>query len=180
MNPLALIALALSGLFGVTLAVTSDPQTDTIGLVSESTVYTAPLSGTVGLDTASDASGSPKSVVTTMPQYTGPGCREWAETALRAGFVLDDLWLALQVAELESACLPNAIGDNGQSFGLMQIHTPSWCQPTKYWPRGYLQTKGMIDDCTELFDPLTNLWVAWHIATNYGWQNWSTYDNVLG
>ena len=120
------------------------------------------------------------SVVTTMPPYTGPGCREWADTALRGGFVLDDLWIALQVAELESGCLPGAIGDNGNSFGLMQIHTPSWCKPTKYWPRGYLQTQGMIDDCTELFDPLTNMWVAWHIATKYGWENWSTYDRVVG
>ena len=120
------------------------------------------------------------SVVTTMPPYTGPGCQEWADTALRGGFVLDDLWIALQVAELESGCLPGAIGDNGDSFGLMQIHTPSWCKPTKYWPRGYLQTQGMIDDCTELFDPLTNMWVAWHIATKYGWENWSTYDRVLG
>ena len=120
------------------------------------------------------------SVVTTMPPYTGPGCQEWADTALRAGFVLDDLWIALQVAELESMCLPDVVGDNGDSFGLMQIHTPSWCKPTKYWPRGYLQTQGMIDDCTELFDPLTNMWVAWHIATKYGWENWSTYDRVVG
>jgi hypothetical protein len=178
MNPITVIALALSGLFGVTLLATTDPATDTMGLVSESTVHTAPLTGTVGLDSPADALGSDISVVTTMPPYTGPGCREWADTALRAGFVLDDLWVALQVAELESGCLPNAIGDNGQSFGLMQIHTPSWCQPNKYWPEGYLQAKGMIDDCAELFDPLTNMWVAWHIATNYGWQNWSTYVRV--
>jgi hypothetical protein len=180
MSPFSIIGLALSGLFGMTLMFTSAPETDTIGLVSESTVFTAPPLGTVGLDSQPDASGSDMSVVTSMPAYTGPGCREWADTALRAGFVLDDLWVALQVAELESGCLPNAIGDNGQSFGLMQIHTPSWCQPNKYWPRGYLQTQGMIDDCTELFDPLTNLWVAWHIATKYGWENWSTYDNVVG
>jgi len=180
MSPFSIVGLALSGLFGMTLMFTSVPETDTIGLVSESTVFTAPPLGTVGLDSQPDASGSDMSVVTTMPAYTGPGCQEWADTALRAGFVLDDLWVALQVAELESGCLPNAIGDNGQSFGLMQIHTPSWCQPNKYWPRGYLQTQGMIDDCTELFDPLTNLWVAWHIATKYGWENWSTYDNVVG
>jgi hypothetical protein len=178
MNPLTIIALAFSSLMGFSLMLTSDPETDTAGLVSESTVYTTPLSGTVGLDSPADASGSDMSVVTAMPPYTGPGCREWADTALRAGFVLDDLWIALQVVELESGCLPGAIGDNGQSFGLMQIHTPTWCQPSKYWPGGYLQTKGMIDDCAELLDPLTNLWVAWHIATNYGWQNWSTYERV--
>jgi len=180
MNPFTIIAVAACAVSGFGLMLTTEPETDTAGLVSESTVYTAPLRGTVGLDSPADASGSDMSVVTTMPPYTGPGCQEWADTALRAGFVLDDLWIALQVAELESGCLPGVVGDNGDSFGLMQIHTPSWCQPTKYWPRGYLQTQGMIDDCAELFDPLTNMWVAWHIATHYGWENWSTYANVVG
>jgi hypothetical protein len=179
MNPLAIIAVAASAVMGFGLMLVSDPETDTAGLVSESTVYTAPLSGTVGLDSPSDTSGSDMSVVTTMPPYTGPGCQEWADTALRAGFVLDDLWIALQVAELESMCLPDVVGDEGQSYGLMQINS-YWCRPSKYWPRGYLQTQGMIDDCTELFDPLTNMWVAWHIATKYGWENWSTYDRVVG
>lgn len=177
MNFTGLCTLAVSLLMGFGLMITSDPETDTMGVVSGSTVYTAPPLGTVDSDTPSDTSGSPQ---TSPMVWNGPGCREWADTALRAGFVLNDLWIALQVAELESGCLPGAIGDNGQSFGLMQIHTPTWCQPNKYWPRGYLQTKGMIDDCSELLDPLTNLWVAWHIATQYGWENWSTYDNVVG
>jgi hypothetical protein len=80
--------------------------------------------------------------------------------------------------ELESACLPNAIGDNGQSFGLMQIND-YWCTSNKYWPRGYLQTQGMLDDCVELLDPLTNLWAAWHISTRYGWENWTTYARIV-
>jgi hypothetical protein len=137
MNPLAIIAVAASAVMGFGLMLVSDPETDTAGLVSESTVYTAPLSGTVGLDSPPQASTGDMSVVTTLPPYTGPGCQEWADTALRGGFVLDDLWIALQVAELESGC-------------------------------------------TELFDPLTNMWVAWHIATKYGWENWSTYDRVVG
>ena len=128
MNPLAIIAVAASAVMGFGLMLVSDPETDTAGLVSESTVY-VPFSGTVGLDSPSDTSGSNMSVVTTLPPYTGPGCQEWADTALRGGFVLDDLWIALQVAELESGCLPGAIGDNGDSFGLMQIHTPSCANP---------------------------------------------------
>jgi hypothetical protein len=91
--------------------------------------------------------------------------------------VLDDLRIALQVAELESACLPNAIGDNGQSWGLMQIND-YWCTPVKYWPGGYLQTHGIIDSCTDLLDPLTNMHAAWHIATHHGWDNWTTYKRL--
>ena len=74
-------------------------------------------------------------------------------------------------------CLPDAIGDNGTSFGLMQINR-FWCEPNRYWPNGYLQTFGMLDDCAQLLDPLTNLTVAWHIAANHGWPNWTTYEDI--
>ena len=67
MNPLAIIAVAASALMGFGLMLVSDPETDTAGLVSESTVYTAPLSGTVGLDSPSDTSGSDISVVIPCP-----------------------------------------------------------------------------------------------------------------
>ena len=176
MNPIAIIMCASALVTGVGLLATQEPETDTWGLVPESTVYLP----SVGSGMAPDAIGSDTSAVTPYVQYEGPGCSEWADTAVRAGFQLDDLRTALQVMELESMCLPGAIGDNGDSFGLMQIHTPTWCQPNKYWPRGYLQTKGMINDCRELLEPLTNIWVAWHIASNYGWQNWTTYRRIDG
>lgn len=173
MNPIAIIMCATALVTGVGLLANQDPETDTWGLVSESTAY----SPTVGSGIAPDASGSDYSAVTPQVQYQGPGCSEWADTAIRAGFKLDDLWIALQVMEFESMCLPDAIGDNGQSYGLMQINS-FWCQPSKYWPRGYLQTQGIVDDCTDLFDPLTNLYVAWHIATKHGWENWTTYKRL--
>ena len=178
MNPIAIIALAASLVAGIGLAFTAEPELDTAGLVSDSTVYFAPFN-TVELEPFPDASGSDYSPITTMPPYTGPGCREWADTALRAGFVLDDLWIALQVMEYESMCLPNSIGDNGQSYGLMQINS-FWCSPSKYWPRGYLQTKGFLDECQQLFDPPLNLYIAWHISSTHGWENWSTYGRVVG
>lgn len=74
-------------------------------------------------------------------------------------------------------CLPDAIGDNGESFGLMQINS-FWCQPSRYWPEGYLQAFGLVNDCSDLMLPRTNLKVAWHIAANHGWANWTTYDSI--
>ncbi|MFZ9261636.1 MAG: hypothetical protein ACO23G_14595 [Limnohabitans sp.] len=174
MNPLGIIATAASLTLSIGLMFTSDAEVDTWGLVPGSTAYSPVEPGTLP-----DASGSDYSAVTTQVQYQGPGCQEWADTAVRGGFVLDDLRIALQVAELESACLPNAIGDNGQSWGLMQINN-YWCTPVKYWPGGYLQTQGIIDSCTELLDPLTNMHAAWHIATHYGWNNWTTYERIDG
>lgn len=174
MNPLALIAGAASLTLSIGLMFTSDAEVDTWGLVPGSTAYSPVEPGTLP-----DASGSDYSAVTTQVQYEGPGCKEWADTAVRGGFVLDDLRIALQVAELESACLPNAIGDNGQSWGLMQIND-YWCTPVKYWPGGYLQTHGILDSCTDLLDPLTNMHAAWHIARHYGWDNWTTYERING
>lgn len=174
MNPLAIIAGAASLTLSIGLMAISDPEVDTWGLVPGSTAYSPVEPGTLP-----DASGSDYSAVTTQVQYQGPGCQEWADTAVRGGFVLDDLRIALQVAELESACLPDAIGDNGQSWGLMQINN-YWCTPVTLWPAGYLQTQGIINGCTDLLDPLTNMHAAWHIATHYGWQNWTTYERIDG
>jgi hypothetical protein len=96
---------------------------------------------------------------------------------LRGGFTLEQLPYALQIAELESMCLPDSIGDNGQSFGLWQ-NNDYWCTPVEYWPRGYLQTMGIVNDCTDLLDPLVNAEAAWHISTRHGWSNWTTADDV--
>ena len=174
MNPWLIIASAAALLTGAGLMTTQDPAVDTWGIVPESTVY----SPDVDSGTPPDAIGSDYSAETPPPPYQGPGCAEWADTALRGGFTQADLTVALQVMELESGCLPDAIGDNGDSFGLMQIHTPTWCKPNKYWPRGYLQTKGILSDCVELLEPLVNLHAAWHISSNYGWENWTTYGRL--
>ena len=172
MNPLSIIAVAASLVLGVGLMSTQEAEVDTWGIVPASTVYPQ-----VEADTPPDAPQTLQSDENPYPLWTGPGCREWADLALRSGFAWDDLWIALQVMELESMCLPNAIGDNGQSFGLMQINS-YWCQPSRYWPNGYLQTLGMLNTCTDLLDPLINLEAAWHISTQYGWQNWTTYARI--
>ena len=174
MNPIHLIWVIVASVFGIGLVWNDDPTVDTWGLVPASTAYSPVEAGTLP-----DASGSPQTSQTTLPPYQGPGCAEWADTALRGGFTVEQLPYALQIAELESMCLPDAIGDNGQSFGLWQIND-YWCTPVKYWPRGYLQTMGIVNDCADLLDPLVNAHAAWHISTQYGWSNWTTHDDVAG
>lgn len=172
MNPWSIIGAAAALVMGVTLGIDNNPEADTWGLVPPSTAYSLPVEG-----------GNPTTTTEApRPVWTGPGCKQWADLAQQAGFAWDDLWIVLQVMELESACQPDAIGDlnKGHSFGLMQIHTPSWCKPNKYWPFGYLQTQGIINDCTDLLDPMLNLKAAWHIATHYGWEQWTTYRRISG
>lgn len=168
MNPIVTIFGAASLIMGVGLMATTDPETDTWGLVSATTAYSPVVADTL-----------PTTTEARQAQYEGPGCAQWADTAIRGGFTFDDLRTALQVMELESMCLPDSIGDDGQSYGLMQINS-YWCLPNKYWPRGYLQTQGIANSCADLLDPLTNLWAAWKISSNYGWENWTTYKRIDG
>ncbi len=79
----------------------------------------------------------------------------------------------------ESACQPDAIGDwtRGGSFGLMQLHVPTWCLRSKYWPEGWLSVHGSVgpDNCTGLLDPATNLAAALLIQREGGWSQWTTW-----
>lgn len=171
MNPWATIAAGAALVMGVTLGIDSKPEVDTWGLVPPSTAF-SPLSVEGGIPQAD-------TTVPARPLWTGPGCEMWADAAQTAGYHWDELWIVLQVMEMESGCRPEAIGDQGHSYGLMQIND-YWCTSNKYWPRGYLQTQGMVNDCTELLDPMTNLQVAQHISSRYGWENWTTYRRVNG
>jgi hypothetical protein len=45
-------------------------------------------------------------------------------------------------------------------MGLTQINDRSWCLPSRYYKKGYLQSLGIIEYCEDLFDPLTNLIAA--------------------
>lgn len=170
MNPIAIIAWCMAGIVGATgLWATNEldlagPQTVT-GTVYSHIVPALP-------DTAQDA---PKPVTL----YDGPGCAEYAPEALTAGFTPDELPIILTILELESMCFPHVIGDNGDSYGLAQIHAPSWCKPNRYNPDGYLRARGLIDSCDELLNPRINLQAAWWVYVEGGWKMWTTYNRAL-
>jgi hypothetical protein len=81
--------------------------------------------------------------------------------AASVGFPASAAPTAAAIAMAESSGNPSAIGDNGTSFGLWQIHTPAWPQ----------------FDATSLLDPNYNAQAAFHIYSTRGgsFQDWSTY-----
>ena len=100
-------------------------------------------------------------------------CQEWVETATNVGWPRDREVIERMVAIMwrESRCQPDAYkadDPNGGSLGLMQINQ-FWCLPSTYWPSGYLQAHGVLDQCMELFDPSTNLRAGW-VVYSYSYQ----------
>jgi hypothetical protein len=79
----------------------------------------------------------------------------------------------------ESGCQADAVGDlnRGGSFGLMQVHVPTWCHGSKYWPGGWLAAHGSVgpEECEKLLDPATNLAAALLIQREGGWRQWTTW-----
>jgi hypothetical protein len=110
-------------------------------------------------------------------------CQEWVPLAVASGWPRDRAVIE-RLADIvwrESRCNPEAWNEtdpNGGSMGLMQINR-FWCQPSKYWPSGYLQAHGVLESCDELLDPATNLHAGWVIYSySYqrnggdGWNPW--------
>ena len=160
------LVAGLWGLFAVTLPEAPKPA-ETV----KTTVY-APATSVQMLQVASN---SPTPATTTPLQAAGD-CEAWVGVAYGIGWpiaALDTLKLAMQ---LESGCNPQAVGDDGDSIGLLQINCPTWATPNANWPIGWMQHYGM-GDCESLLDPVTNLrvglmiWEGWEGSTP-GWHHW--------
>ena len=165
MNPIGIIAMCMAGLLGAA-GLWSTNELDLAGPQAVSSkVYPQPV----------EALPAP---TTTVP-YSGPGCTEYAPEALAAGFTPAELPIILTIIELESMCLPHVVGDNGLSYGLAQIHAPSWVRPNRWNPQGYLRARGLIDAEDELLNPAINLQAAWWVYVEGGWEQWSTYNHAL-
>jgi hypothetical protein len=107
-------------------------------------------------------------------------CPMWHRDAIRAGWTVGDLPTLDRVMWRESRCLPGAVngGDpHGGSIGLMQINR-FWCLPSRWYPTGYLQARGVLASCDELAMPAVNLRAA-RVVFEYaagaygdGWGPW--------
>jgi hypothetical protein len=121
------------------------------------------------------ASIPPTTTTTTLPALVTT-CTQVATLALAEGFSADELETALRVAVRESRCTSdayNATDPNGGSYGIFQING-FWCRPNENWPIGWLQAKGIVTDCADLFDPTTNTKAMVAIWRNSGWLPWTT------
>ena len=111
---------------------------------------------------------------TTAPAQTL--CGQVFNMAKFVGWPINELTTVVAVSVRESRCQSdafNAKDPNGGSAGVMQINY-FWCKPSQYWPRGYLQAHGILNDCAELFDLETNLRAALAIYRySEGWRAWS-------
>jgi hypothetical protein len=100
----------------------------------------------------------------------------WARLALEVGFPISTLPTVDLLIHRESRGLPQLVNrtrnrDGSHDWGLLQINGRSWCEPTRYYPSGYLQTLRILNTCEELLDPLTNLKAAhaiWVYAKGFG------------
>ena len=112
---------------------------------------------------------------TTLPVLVTT-CTQVASLALAEGLPPSELETALRVAVRESRCTSdafNADDPNGGSYSIYQING-FWCLPNSNWPTGWLQAKGIINTCTDLFDPVTNTRAMVAIWRNSGWLPWKT------
>jgi hypothetical protein len=112
---------------------------------------------------------------TTMPALVTT-CAQVATLALAAGLPPNELETALRVAVRESRCTSdafNASDPSGGSYGIYQING-FWCRPSAYWPTGWLQAKGIVTDCKDLYAPEVNTRAMVAIWANSGWLPWKT------
>lgn len=143
---------------GIALALPASPTSAPNRPVSPTTVYEATPPTT-----------------TTLPAYVNT-CTQVAALALAEGLPQDQLETALRVAVRESRCTSdayNAYDTNGGSYSIYQING-FWCQPNANWPTGWLQDKGIVETCDDLFNPVTNTRAMVAIWRNSGWLPWKT------
>lgn len=97
-------------------------------------------------------------------------CPQYETTILSVGFTRQELPTLDAIIYRESRCLSYVVNrtlnkDKSHDYGLTQINGRSWCEPTRYYPNGYLQTLGILYECNELLNPVTNLEAAFALYT---------------
>ena len=114
--------------------------------------------------------------VTTTTITTIATCDDALQLALDLGFPADQLATLELVMQRESRCQAHAhnIDDPmGGSYGLTQING-FWCLPNSQWPIGWLQEKGILSECSDLFNATVALRATHAIYLNSNWNPWRT------
>lgn len=153
------------------------------------TLTTVPTTSTTSTTTTTVAVAPPPVPTTTttlVPDLTNHSavdaarskwgrCGEWHDLAISVGWTEADWPMLSRVLYKESRCnfdSWNRADPYDGSMGLTQINT-FWCLPTKYNPAGWLQKQGVLSECSQLFDPATNLAAALLIFQRSGWGPWN-------
>lgn len=160
----------------------------------------APASTTVVTTTAAPITTQPPTTTaptTTLPDLSGVDftwiardihgkCGEWHDLAMAVGWPAEEWPTLSYVLYRESRCNIdswNKTDPHSGSRGLMQING-FWCRPNRYDPNGFLQSVGVLNNCEDLFDPVTNLraglaiWTYGENKHGCGWRGpWATSCN---
>lgn len=124
----------------------------------------------------------------TAPRTTTPplavdmvrSCDDALRIAIQEGWPADELATLSVVLFRESACKPWAFNPRdvkGGSRGLLQLNG-AHCESTRWWPGGFFQYHGLIEECDDLFNPRLNLRAGLFLfnyaekAYGNGWQPW--------
>ena len=102
-------------------------------------------------------------------------CQYALQLARQAGWPLTEMGTVARIIYRESGCKADAYNGKdtaGGSYGYYQING-YWCRPNKYWPIGWLQAKGLVTTCNDLFDPIVNTNSALAIWHNSGYGPWA-------
>lgn len=110
-------------------------------------------------------------------------CGQWYDLAIAVGWPKEEWSTMSYVLHRESRCnigSHNKTDPASGSRGLMQING-YWCRPSKWSEKGWLQDKGILSTCDDLFDPEINLraglaiWQYGEEKHGCGWRGpWAT------
>ena len=109
-------------------------------------------------------------------------CPEWAQLAIETGWQEEDLPMLDYIIHRESRCFTASYSNtdpNGGSYGLTQVNG-YWCGSSQWYPQGYLQVFGVLEQCADLLHPRTNLlsarliWLYSDREYGDGWLPWQT------
>jgi hypothetical protein len=118
------------------------------------------------------------SIVPTIPATTTTtivkGCDDYVNDAILHGWPIAESATILRIIKRESHCNPQALNskDPGGSRGLYQINAV-WCTPNTNWPIGWLQDKGILKTCEDLYTPEVSHAAAYQIWLNSSWSPWN-------
>lgn len=135
------------------------------------------LSNTTTSTTSTTTTSTTTTTTTIVPEWdvNNYRCPQWYDTAIAAGWTQDYWPMLSRVIYKESRCNYDSHNPNdpaGGSYGLTQING-YWCNSNTYNPGGYLQNKGILATCEDLYDPLTNLRAALEIfSRHHSWSPW--------
>ena len=92
-------------------------------------------------------------------------CPQWKDLALSVGWKARHLPTLDRLMHRESRCRPQALNttlnrDGSWDYGLLQINNKTWCLPSRFAARGYLQAQKVLKTCQDLLDPAVNLVAA--------------------